>query len=174
MKISIIFSILAFIAVTLSICIKNRKKSLIVQSLNCLFEAIYDFLVNAITGAFLSIINFIRTMFFINKDKLNQKLYIFLLFFFEMIIIINCILTYQGYILLLPTIGSMIRVYTLWQTNMRLVRVSGITTGVFYGLYYSYYNGWFLVFGEILLLIISLISIYKYDIKEKKYETICN
>lgn len=161
-----IFSILAFIALFISICIKERKKSLIIQSFNCLFESIYDFLVHAYTGAYLSIINFIRTLFFINKEKFSKKIYLFLLFLFEAIIIINCGLTYQGYISLLPTIGSMIRVYCLWQTNMKLVRISGLTTGVLYGTYYLYYQGWFLVFGDILLIIISLLSIYKYDIKK--------
>ena len=35
-----VFSILALLAVCISICIKDRKKSLYVQSLNCFFEAI--------------------------------------------------------------------------------------------------------------------------------------
>lgn len=162
------FSILAFIALFISICTKDRKKSLYIQSLNCLFEAIYDFIVNAFTGAVLSIINFIRTMFFVNKDKFSKKSYLALLFIFEIIIIINCIFTWQGYISLFPTIGSMIRVYCLWQTNMKLVRISGLTTGILYGSYYLYYHGWFLVLGDILLFIISIISIYKYDIKKEK------
>ena len=34
MKIGITFSILAFVALIVSICIKERKKSLVVQSLN--------------------------------------------------------------------------------------------------------------------------------------------
>ena len=50
-------SILDFIALILSICIKDRKKSLLIQSLNCILEAIYSFLISAFTGAFLSIIN---------------------------------------------------------------------------------------------------------------------
>ena len=64
-----IFSILVFVTLVLSICIKDRKKSLGIQSLNCLFEAIYGFIINAFTGAVLSIINFIRTFLFINKEK---------------------------------------------------------------------------------------------------------
>lgn len=161
-----IFSILAFLALFISICTKDRKKSLYVQSLNCFFESIYDFIVNAYTGAVLNIINLIRTLFFVNKDKFNKIFYICLLFIFEIIIIINCIFTYQGYISLLPTIGSMIRAYCLWQTNMKLVRFSGLTTGILYGLYYVHYQSWFLVMGDILLFIISLISIYNYDIKK--------
>lgn len=163
-----IFSILAFGALILSICIKNRKKSLGVQSLNCLFEAIYAFIINAFTGAILSIINFIRTFIFLQSEKISKRVYICILIIFESIIVINCIYTWNGTISLLPTIGSVIRTYCLWQSNMKLVRISGITTGVFYGLYYSYYQSWFIVMGDVLLLIISAINIYKYDKGERK------
>ena len=121
MKIGITFSILAFVALIVSICIKERKKSLVVQSLNCLFEAVYDFIILAYTGAILSIINFIRTFLFINKEKFSKTLYLIILFLFESIIIVNCILTWGGLISLLPTIGSLIRTYCLWQSNMKLV-----------------------------------------------------
>lgn len=163
-----IFSILAFIAVCISICIKDRKKSLCVQSLNCFFEAIYDFIINAFTGAILSIVNLIRTFIFIQKDKISKTIYIIILLFFEAIIVVNCIFTWNGYISLLPTIGSMIRSYCLWQSNMKLVRISGITTGILYGTYYIYYKSWFLVLGFIILFITSIIALYKSDIKNKK------
>ena len=162
-----ILSILAFIALILSICIKDRKKSLGVQSLNCLFEAMYSFTINAFTGAFLSIINFIRTYIFMQSEKIKRNIYVFILIMFESIIVLNCIYTWNGIISLLPTIGSIIRTYCLWQSNMKLVRISGITTGILYGLYYLYYQSWFIVAGDIILLITSIISIYKYDIKKE-------
>ena len=164
-----IFSVLAFVALILSICIKDRNKSLFVQSLNCLFEAIYDFIINAFTGAVLSIINVIRTSIFRQSDKINRKLYVLLLYMFESIIVINCIYTWNGFISLLPTIGSMIRTYCLWQTDMKLVRISGMTTGITYGLYYSYYESWWLVFGDIIIIVISIINICKRDIKRLYY-----
>ena len=43
---------------------------------------------------------------------------------------INCYFSWTGWVSLLPTIGSMIRSYCLWQSNMKLVRISGITTGI--------------------------------------------
>lgn len=164
-----IFSVLAFLAVIASICIKDRRKSLCVQSLNCICEAIYDFIISAFTGAVLSIINFIRTCLFINKDKFSKKVYVLILLIFETIIAINCIFTWNGVISLLPTIGSMIRAYCLWQSNMKYVRISGITTGILYGSYYVYYKGWFMFLGDIVLLFVSMFSIYKYDIKKQKY-----
>lgn len=158
-----IFSILAFIAVCVSICIKDRKKSLYVQSLNCFFESIYDFIIKAYTGAILSIINLIRTFVFIGKNKINKTLYLISLFIFETIIIINCIFTWNGLISLLPTIGSMIRSYCLWQSDMKLVRISGVTTGILYGSYYIYYQGWFMVLGFGILFITSIFSLIKND-----------
>lgn len=169
-----IFSILAFLAVCTSICIKDRKKSLYVQSLNCFFEAIYDFIIYAFTGAVLSIINLIRTFIFIQKDKINKGIYLVILFLFEGIIITNCIFTWNGYISLLPTIGSMIRSYCLWQSDMKLVRISGITTGILYGLYYTYYQSWFLVLGYIILLTVSIIAVYNNDIKKKEEKNVRN
>lgn len=169
-----IFSIIAFLAIIISICIKERKKSLIVQSINCLSEAIYDFIIFAYTGAILSIINFIRTFLFINKNKFKKNIYFIMLFLFEGIIIFNCIITWKGYISLLPTIGSVIRTYCLWQSNMKLVRISGITTGVLYGSYYIYYNSFFMVLGDSILLITSIISLFKNDIKIKKDSNLTN
>lgn len=161
-----VFSILAFVALLISITIKDRKKSLYVQSLNCLFETIYDFIISAYTGAVLSIINFIRTFLFIRKEKIKKLVYLLILFVFESIILINCIFTWAGWISLLPTVGSIIRTYCLWQSNMKLVRISGMTTGVLYGSYYIYYKSWFMVLGDLLLLLVSIYTIYKNDFKK--------
>ncbi len=133
-----------------------------------MFEAIYDVIINAYTGATLSIINLIRTFIFIQKEKISKAIYIIILLFFESIIIINCIFTWIGVISLLPTIGSMIRSYCLWQDNMKFVRISGITTGILYGLYYS---SWFLVLGYMILLIVGIYAVYKNDIKKKEYNS---
>ena len=170
-----IFSVLAFITLIISICIKDRKRSLCVQSLNCLFEAIYNFIISAFTGAFLSIINLIRSFLFINKKKFSKRVYLIMLIIFESIIIINCLYTWQGIISLLPTIGSMIRSYCLWQSNMKLVRISGITTGILYGSYYIYYHSWFMVLGDFILLLTGIYTLYKNDIRRKSNnEVICN
>ena len=162
-----IFSILAAMALIISICIKNRKKSLFVQSLNCLFESIYAFTINAYTGAVLSLVNFRRTFIFMQSEKINRKIYLMLLILFESVILVNCIHTWAGFISILPTIGSIIRTYCLWQSNMKLVRISGITTGITYGLYYAYYQSWFIVLGDVILILAGMWSIYNNDIKNK-------
>ena len=88
---------------------------------------------------------------------------------------INCYFSWTGLVSLLPTIGSMIRSYCIWQSNMKLVRISGITTGILYGSYYIYYNSWFMVLGDFILLLTGIYTLYKNDIRRKSNdEVICN
>ena len=54
---------------------------------------------------------------------------------------------------------------------MKLVRISGITTGILYGLYYIYYRSWFIVLGDAILLITGIVTLYKNDIRGKKVGT---
>ena len=77
----------------------------------------YDFYINALTGAFLSLFNTIRSFLFINKDKFKRLFYLLLLIIFETVIVVNCYYTWNGFISLFPTIGSIIRTYCLWQSN---------------------------------------------------------
>lgn len=163
-----IFSVLALLSLLVSVCIRKRVYALIAQAFNCLFEAMYDFFIGAYTGAFLSIINLTRTMIFIKRERFAKMLYIGVLLIFESITVVNCILTYQGLISLLPPIGSIIRTFYLWQTNMTLMRISGITTAIFYGLYYLYYQSSFMIIGEIILLFVSIYSIYIHDFKKER------
>ena len=165
-----VFSVLAFLALFISFCIKDRKKSLCAQSMNCLFEAIYDFIIKAYTGAVLGIVTTIRGILFINKNKFNKVIYFIFLVIFEVIIVISCYFSWAGYISFRPTIGSLIRTYCLWQTNMKWVRVSGITSAILFGAYYIFYRGWFMVLGYVLLFIICAFEVYQNDIRKKKVE----
>ena len=162
-----IFSFFAFGALFISMGIKDRKKSLLVQSINCLFEAMYDFLISAYTGAFLSIINFVRSFLFLYKEKYSKRRYLFFLFFFWGIILCNCFLTWEGFLSFLPTIASMIRVYCLWQEDMKLVRISGVTTSILYGLYFYSYHSLSFVYGYFILFLVSITSIYLHDIQKQ-------
>ncbi len=168
----LIFSILAFIALIISITIKERKKSLKVQGLNCFFEFIYNVLIYAPTAAVLCVVNIMRTIIFTKNNKFSNNTYLIILLLFESIILTNCIITWEGWISILPTIGTLFRTYALWQTNMKVVRVSGVTTGITYGLYYLLHQGYVMLLGDIVLILVSLYSIYINDYKNKVNEKI--
>lgn len=90
-----IFSVLAFLATIISMVVKTWKKSLIIQSFNCIFEGIYDILIKAYTGVILSLINLIRTYLFLNNDKFSKNIYNLILVIFELIIVISCAFTWM-------------------------------------------------------------------------------
>lgn len=162
----IIFSIIAVFMIIISLCIKERKKSLYVQSMSCIFESLYSFSINATTGGFLGIFNFIRSLIFCRGEKINKIIYKMFLILFETIIVINCFYTWAGPISFWPTIASFIRTYCLWQTKyMRLVRISGIITGIFNSIYFIYYNSAIMALGYILLIVAGIINFFKYDVK---------
>ena len=160
-----IFSVLVIITLVISICIKDRKKSLGVQATSCMLEAIYNFTISAFTAGFLSIFGMIRTFIFMNKNKFSKKAYLWILIIFESFVIFNMYRTWAGIISILPTLGTLIRTYCLWQSDMKLVRYSGITTAITYGAYYIYYQSIFMVIGELILLISGIVSMYKNDVK---------
>lgn len=163
-NIALILSIAVFVTLVASVCVKRRRLSLSIQATSCLIEALYSFIIGALTGAVINIINFIRSGLFINRDKFGRIAYLFILVFFDVIILANCYLTWDGPASLLPTIGSLVRTYCLWQTDMRLVRVSGITTGLSYGAYYAIYGGWLMVLGYAILLIVGIYEIITKDV----------
>ena len=160
----IIFSILAFVTLFASICIKDRNNSLKLQCINCLFESLYAFSIDAYTAAVLGSICFIRSYLFKKRDTFKHSLYMFLLILFESIVIVNCIITWAGFISLLPTVASIIRTYCLWQSNMKFVRISGIISGILFGIYYTCHFSYFMVFGYFLLFVISLYNVCKLDL----------
>lgn len=59
----------------------------------------------------------------------------------------------------------MIRTFCLWQDDMKYVRISGITTGILYGMYYIYYDSFFMMLGDLALLLVGIYAVYKNDIK---------
>lgn len=163
-----IFSIISFALVVLSILLKDRKKSLATQSASCFFEAVYAFTIAAYTSCVLNLVNFLRTWLFIRKEKFSKAAYMLILIIFESVIVINCGLTWAGMISLLPTVGSIIRTYCLWQSDMKLVRISGITSGLLFTLYYIAYRGWFMVLGYSLLFIAGIYAVWKNDIAPRR------
>lgn len=162
-----LISVLASTLVVVSVLLKNRKQSLAVQSASCLLEALYSLTILAYTSFVLNLSNFVRTFLFVQKDKFSSSVYLLILIAFEIVVVVNCFYTWAGIISLLPTVASAVRTYCLWQTDMRLIRFSGVVSGLFYSLYYLYYKGWFMIVGYAFLLIAGLYAIIVNDVLHK-------
>lgn len=158
-----ILSLLVFVTLIVSVCVKQRKWSLIIQAVSCLLSSAYDFLITAYTGAIVELVNFCRSILFAGKRRFSRRFYAWLLAVFELFILANCYWTWAGIISLLPTIASIIRTYCLWQDDMKLIRLSGAITGILLGLYYLYYHSTLLVIGYAVLAVVSLVRMGQLD-----------
>ena len=167
-NIALVLSVAVFATLIISISVRSRRRSLKIQSASCLLEALYSFTIGALTGAFINVINFIRSGLFVRRDEFGRFSYLLILVFFDLVILGNCLLTWAGPVSLLPTIGSLVRTYCLWQSDMRLIRVSGITTGLSYGAYYAIYGGWLMVMGYALLLVAGVYEIVSKDVLRRR------
>lgn len=152
-----------FATLIASVCVKHRRRSLQIQSISCLLESLYSLCIGAVTGAVINVINFIRSGLFIGRNRFGRWQCFAILVVFDVIIMVNCVLTWAGSVSLLPTIGSLVHTYCLWQTDMRLVRVSGVTTGLSHGAYCVIYGGWLMAPGYTVLLITGVVEIILHD-----------
>ena len=157
-----IVSVGALLLIIVSICVKKRRLSVLIQGASCGLQFIYELLIGAFTAAVGEGIDVVRSVFFVYKEKFSSTLYSLLLVIFEAIIIVSCIITWDGPLSLLPTLGTMFRTYAAWQTRMGLIRVAGIVTGLLYVPYFICYDSVVMATGYMILLLVGIYEVIKH------------
>lgn len=121
---------IVLILTVISIQFKTKEKILICQIIANILIAIQYFLLNALTGGVVSIINVIRCIIFYYYKKKNMKPSFVFLGIFIIIAILSGILTWQSTLSIIPIIAAIIFTYGLWQDNITITRIcTGITAG---------------------------------------------
>lgn len=166
--ISQIIGLIAFGAYALSFWQKDRRKILLLEVMECFLHAIHYFMLGAMTGGFLNIIGMARSGSFIYKDKNKFMKTYTLPAIFLLVYVINAALTWQGFITILPTVGSMIICITIWQHNTKNIRRYGVIVQILWLIYGIYLGSYVVVASEIVLIISTIWAIVKLDIKQKK------
>ena len=142
----------AIITWTLSIQNKERKNILIFQIFANVFYSLQYFLLGAKTAGTTNLLSVFRCLIFYFDEKRNGKVTNASFIIFSILMILIGIITYDGIISLIPVIGGLIYMYSLWQNNLNLTRYLFI----FAALILAYYN--FKV-GAIVLLIGNILDI---------------
>lgn len=113
-----------------SVQFSNKEKIIFVNMLANVMCAIQYFLLSAITGGVLSIINGIRCLTFYLIKKKNKKPSIYVLILFEIISIAGGVLTWQSYWSIIPIFVSMLFTFCMWQDNVQLIRIGSGVAGI--------------------------------------------
>lgn len=122
-----ICGIIALILTVIAVQFKTKEKIVMCSVFANIVVAIQFFLLNAITGAVVSIINTIRCIIFYYYKKKDMKPSIIILLIFEIIAVVSGIMSWQNIWSIIPIIVTVIYTYGLWQDSVKVIR---ITTGI--------------------------------------------
>ncbi len=113
---------------------RSRKGMLKFKLLNDFFTAIQNLLIGAYTGAMLSGICCIRELVFFKQDKHGKNSGLILAIFL-LLTLISPILTWSGWVSLLPTAGSLLAVIAFYMIDPQTIRILGLAAHSLWLLY---------------------------------------
>lgn len=159
----ILAQIIGFIVLgitVISIQFKTKEKILICQIIANILVSIQYFLLNALTGGVVAVINVIRCLIFYYYKKKDKKPSVTFLSIFIVIAIVSGILTWQNVFSIIPIIVTIVFTYGLWQDNVKITRIcTAITAGnwTIYNVIVKAYAGALQYLAECISAIIAMI-----------------
>ena len=121
----IVAQIFGFVAMGIGLCMfafHERKKILLFKMFANLTWVMHYALLGAASGAAANAINAVREGVFYHKEK-KWASYIFWPIFFVGVNAVSVVLTWQGPISLLPTVGSTVNIIALWCSSTKRLRL---------------------------------------------------
>lgn len=140
----------------------ERKKMLMLLLIDNICYFSQYILLGALSGACISLINFFRTLLFINKKRLTN----IVLVVFMIIYLIIGILTFDGIYTLIPTIISIFYVNVLWLDDEKLIRKGSVIMLLSWCIYNLSVNAYVSAIIEFVLMLSNILAIYKLDLKK--------
>lgn len=127
--------VIVLVLTVISVQFKTKEKIVMCFVFANLVMSIQFFLLNAITGAIISIINTIRCIIFYYYKKKDKKPSLLILLIFEIVAVISGIISWQNIWSIIPIIVTVIYTYGLWQDNVKVIRVTTAIVGLGWAIY---------------------------------------
>ena len=150
----------------ISVQFKSKEKIVMCFALANIVAAIQFFLLNALTGAVISILNTIRCIVFYLYKKKNLKPSILVLIIFEAFAIISGIFSWQNIWSIIPIIVTVLNTYGLWQDNVTVIRIIAGIVGFGWAIYDVIVKAFVGAIQEFSQFVSAVISLYR-EKKEK-------
>ena len=126
---------IVLILTVISVQQKTKEKILIFQIIANIVISIQYFLLDAVTGGVVSIINIIRCWIFYIYKKKNMKPSVAFLVIFILVAIASGIWTWQNIFSVIPIIAAIVFTYGLWQDNVKITKICTAITSGNWGIY---------------------------------------
>lgn len=162
-----ICGVITLILTVISVQFRTKEKILIFQIIANIIVAIQYFLLNAITGGVVAIINTIRCIIFFYYKKKDKKPSLIFLTIFIVVAIVSGIITWQDSFSIIPIIAAIVFTYGLWQDNVKVTKICTVITSgnwVIYNFVVKAYVGAVQAIAECTSAVIAVIR-YKKNLK---------
>lgn len=157
---------IALILTVISVQFKTKEKIVMCSVFANLVVAIQFFLLNAITGGIISIINMIRCIIFYYYKKKDKTPSIIVLIVFEIIAIISGIISWQNIWSIIPIMVTLIYTYGMWQDNIRIIRITTAIAGLGWTIYNVIVMAYIGAIQEVSQFISAIIALIKNKYKK--------
>lgn len=152
---------IALILTVISVQFKSKEKIVMCFILANIVVAIQYFLLNALTGAVISILNTIRCIVFYVYKKKDLKPSIIVLLIFEVVAIVSGIVSWQNIWSIIPIVVTVLYTYGLWQDNVTVIRITTGIVGFGWAVYDLIVRAFVGAIQETSQLISAIISLYR-------------
>ena len=152
-----LIGILAFCIFVLSYYRKTTAEILTYQVTGNAIYFIHYFLLKALSGAFLCIVDMIRDLIFIKKRKHKKIIY----FIFITIYMIVTYIFYENILSLLPMFGDFVSLTVIVQNKKKNVIMGGIISSTIWLIYNFFVHSYSGVITEAILIVSNIYVMYR-------------
>ena len=162
-KIAQIIGLLAVSAFALSLHQKNKEKILWFRVISNIFYTLEYLLLKAFSAVGTNIVDVIQTVVFYKYTKNDEKIPLYCVLSYTVIITIIGFFTYQNIISLIPIVLSIIGAYSIWQNNLRVTRLISLFIIILWMIYNFLVQAYVNAFGNIFQFIMGVIAVYRFE-----------
>lgn len=166
------FGILIIIANALSMQMKKKQQILIMFILGNLFSTINFILLQSYSGAIICFVAIIQTSINYFFDKKEKKLPRWLIGSYMIVFILCGLITYQTYLDILPILCSILYTTTIIQTKEKNIRRITLINAISWLVYDFAAMAYTAGISDMVILISTLIGMYRFDFKKEKRKKI--
>ena len=166
-----IAQLFGIISITLNLVIvqfNTKEKMLIGMIISNLVVATQFFLLNAITGGIISLINVIRCIIFYMFKKDHKKPSLLVLLIFEVIVIVSGIISWQNIWSILPIIATATYTYGIWQDDVLKIKYISAIIGFEWSIYDIIVRAYVSFVQGIIQIISAIVAIIRYKSPKMK------
>ena len=162
-----IIGIVAIVLWVISVQKKEEYKILLLQALANLIYTVQYVLLQVFPAAFMNIASFFRCYIFYIKRKNEKNISKLWLIIFIIIVIVLGILTYDGYLSLIPIIITLFYTISSWMKDAKWIRIVFLIAA-FIWIYYNYVVGAYIcIIGNVFEIISGTLALIRFsNVKE--------